>query len=215
MGFQMQIRAEDNWERFGSRVSRGPQSPAVQNQPLPLQRAFLFWSESCHFWVHNQDLIIVHHVLPMWKLSGLAFKLYSGNKVSFGGKIGPHDLMHGLELRVPHAPVVSSMETEVPPVKCSTPLFLPLPLWIVTFLPLFLPLFSPRQVSSSSWCPFRPQGREHSPDHEGIHRTKKWADQAWWLPCVSGLCSLQTQGLSFFLKHSDETYHSEFSYVDT
>lgn len=114
-----------------------------------------------------------------------------------------------------HAPVASSMETEVPPLKCSTPLFLPLPLWIVTFLPLFLPLFSPRQVSSSSWCPFRPQGREHSPDHEGIHQTKKWADQAWWLPCVSGLCSLQTQGLSFFLKHSDETYHSEFSYVDT
>lgn len=89
MGFQMQIRAEDNWERFGSRVSWGPQSPAVQNQPLSLQHAFLFWSESCHFWVHNQDLIIVRHVLPMWKLSGLAFKLYSGNKVSFGGKLGP------------------------------------------------------------------------------------------------------------------------------
>lgn len=32
---------------------------------------------------------------------------------------------------------------------------------------------------------------------------------------VSGLSSLQTQGLSFFLKHSDETYHSEFSYMDT
>lgn len=89
MGFRMQIRAEDNWERFGSRVSWGPQSPAMQNQPLPLQHAFLFWSESCHFWVHHQDLIIVCHVFPMWKLSGLAFKLYSGNKVSLGEKLGP------------------------------------------------------------------------------------------------------------------------------
>lgn len=42
MGFQMQIRAEDNRERFGSRVSWGPQSPGMQNRPLPLEHAFLF-----------------------------------------------------------------------------------------------------------------------------------------------------------------------------
>lgn len=70
-------------------MSWGPQSPTMENKPLLLQYAFSFWCKSCCFWVHYQDLITVCNVLSMWKLSGLAFKLYFGNKLSLGGKMDP------------------------------------------------------------------------------------------------------------------------------